>query len=228
MPARSTVILEFYFATPHLIEVRASGERDHAAWAVAVGPQTFARVNLILSGVTDVFTVTFEQTGLYALFGIPMPEFTNSGISAEYLFGSRAASELHERLAGAKDFSDRARIMDQTLLARLPERSIDLAAVAATRLRRSAGRVSMNALAAKAGVTERHLRRLFHERVGMAPKTYARIMRFEAAMKARAATPGASWTEIAHQGGWFDQAHLDKDFMALTGFTPTEFARTRF
>jgi hypothetical protein len=69
LPARSTVILEFYFATPHLIEIRASGERDHAAWAVAVGPQTFARVNLILSGVTDVFTVTFEQTGLYAVKG---------------------------------------------------------------------------------------------------------------------------------------------------------------
>ena len=57
LPARTQVILEFYFAAPHLVEIVASRSRERAPVAVVVGPQTFRRVDLLLSGVVDVFTV---------------------------------------------------------------------------------------------------------------------------------------------------------------------------
>ena len=109
LPARTNVILEFYFSTPHLIDVQKTGERDRAPWAVAVGPQTFRRVDLIMSGAVEVFTVQFLPTGLSRIFGIPMSTLTNEAITADHLFRPRGANELHCRLQACVTLADRPR-----------------------------------------------------------------------------------------------------------------------
>ena len=223
LPARPEVLLEFYFRTPHLVEVRATGERAHAPLSVAVGPQSFRRVDLILSGGIEVFTVRLAPTGLHALFGVSMPEFADAAVEADHLFGPAAARALHGRLAREASLEARAALMDAELLARLPAAAPCPIAHAVARMRLTHGRAPVAGLAAASGLSPRHFGRLFARRVGLAPKTYARVLRLDAALAARAAEPDASWTDLAHRFGWYDQAHMDKDFRALAADTPTGF-----
>ena len=227
LPARTQVILEFYFAAPHLVEIVSTRTRERAPTAVVVGPQTFRRVDLLLSGIVEVFTVQFTPTGLHGLFGIAMHHAIDTAVPAEDLIGTGMIRCLHDRLAAAPNHATRAALCDATLLAHRDVRgSTDRSSIAGravAAIERGRGTASVADLSAAAGLSPRQLRRVFEAEVGMAPKLYARIVRLDAALAARRATPDRPWTDIAHDLGWFDQAHLDKDFRALAGSTPTDF-----
>ena len=81
------------------------------------------------------------------------------------------------------------------------------------------GRRSIDDVARELGISERHLRRAFHGVVGLGPKTYARIARFQRALAMGRATPGR-WSEVARATGYFDQAHLTADFRELALVPP--------
>ena len=227
LPARAYVFLEFYFTTPHLLEIQRTGGHEPAPWSVAVGVGTFRRVDLILSGRIEVFTIAFTPTGLHAVFGMPMHLLTDVGIEAEELLGAQTARDLHDALAAASTLAERARIADRVLLDRLATRQVGsdagLVASAAERIRCRAGRGKVSALIATDVMPVRRFRWLFEERVGVTPKRYARIVRVNAAIAAKSANPARSWADVAHEFGWFDQAHMDKDFHALAGAAPSDF-----
>jgi AraC-like DNA-binding protein len=83
------------------------------------------------------------------------------------------------------------------------------------------GNVRISALAHRLGVTRQHLARQFATHVGMTSKQFARIQRVEAARgQARATRGPVNWSGIAHQVGYYDQAHFIEDFKALSGVTP--------
>jgi AraC-like DNA-binding protein len=227
LPARTDVILEFYFTAPHLVEIQTSGEQERAPWSVAVGLQTFRRVDLLLSGRVDVFTVRFRPTGLYQIFGIPMTSFTDAAVEAEHLFGQGGADALHDRLHAASSLAARASVMDETLLARSSPHLPGPMAAVAHRLRSTHGGASLRDLERDSGLSERQFRRAFKAEIGASPKLYGRILRLNAALEAKASDRSTSWAQIAQDFGWFDQAHLDKDFIALTGASPTDFMRRR-
>ena len=64
------------------------------------------------------------------------------------------------------------------------------------------------------------MERKFRAQVGLSPKVYARIERFESALRIKAATPERSWTFIAHELGYYDQIHMVHDFLDLSGENP--------
>jgi methylphosphotriester-DNA--protein-cysteine methyltransferase len=66
---------------------------------------------------------------------------------------------------------------------------------------------------------------MFKQRVGVSPKLFARIIRFEAALKTKAALPHLSWTMVAHEFGYHDQMHMIHDFQHLSGETPAGILR---
>ncbi len=223
--ARTDVLLEFYFTAPHLLELQASMVLERAPRVAAVGPQTFRRLDLILAGRMDIFTIHFTPLGLYTLLGVPMPELADAGVDGAGLFGTRTMDDWQDQLAVAGSLAARARIADGFILRRLGRREqprVSAAvAQALTRIGRAAGADRTGTLARTAGLSERQFRRLFEQQIGVAPKKYARIVRLEAAMAIKARAPDRSWTDIAHDLGWFDQAHMDKDFQALTGAAPS-------
>ena len=93
---------------------------------------------------------------------------------------------------------------------------MELALDAADRLTRA----SVNAVADDLGVSERHLRRVFRETVGVSPKAFARLTRFHRALRAAREDGHASWASIAATAGYYDQAHLIAEFRAIAGVTP--------
>jgi len=76
-------------------------------------------------------------------------------------------------------------------------------------------------------VGERWLERAFARHVGYGPKMLARVVRFQHAVALLDAGPPLSWSALAYEAGFADQAHLVREFRALAGLTPGDFAAER-
>lgn len=107
-------------------------------------------------------------------------------------------------------------------------------------MRRARGGVGVRETAAALGVGERRLERTFDQCVGLSPKFLARVLRFRAAaseivrQRDRWTDPPTrhhlaplSWSALAHAAGYADQPHFNREFRALAGLTPTEYAAER-
>ena len=111
---------------------------------------------------------------------------------------------------------------DEYLCAKRPAfDSVGGIANAATEVLLSSGCVRVSNLARNAGLGIRQFERRFRYEIGIPPKLYARIVRFEAALRRKAAAPETRWTDIAHALGYHDQMHMVHDFNRLSGDSPT-------
>jgi AraC-like DNA-binding protein len=88
--------------------------------------------------------------------------------------------------------------------------------------------VAVGDLATDLGWSRKRLIGRFREHVGVAPKLYGRLLRFQAAVETlRSATDDLAFAELALACGYYDQSHLYRDFRAFAGATPTEFVAGR-
>jgi transcriptional regulator GlxA family with amidase domain len=84
----------------------------------------------------------------------------------------------------------------------------------------SHGRAPIGELADELGWSHRRLIARFRDQVGLAPKTFARVIRFDRAVRQLRAATTRSLAEIALDCGYFDQAHLNREFREFAGTTP--------
>jgi AraC-like DNA-binding protein len=156
----------------------------------------------------------------YALFGgVPLGELANAAVPVHELLG-----DLDGRLADAPDWASRFALLDKAFARRLADAPAPATEVrwAWQQLVATAGRASVTALAEEIGWSRRHFAARFREQVGLTPKTAARVLRFERATRLlRQASPAA----VALACGYYDQAHLNREFRELAGITPVQFER---
>jgi AraC-like DNA-binding protein len=166
--------------------------------------------------------------GAHMLLGVPMDELTCRVVELEELFG-READELIERMHDARGWDGSFEVMDDWLLRRLADARGPHPAVEHTweRLVRSHGSVPVAELVQETGWSRRHLAARFREEVGLAPKPFARILRFRHAARELVRPDGRSLAEIALDCGYYDQAHLNRDFREFSGRSPTELMAAR-
>jgi transcriptional regulator GlxA family with amidase domain len=86
---------------------------------------------------------------------------------------------------------------------------------------RGHGRRGVAEMAGLASLSVRQFERQFERELGMPPKRFARIARFQFALDAKLVDPGRSWLDVAHGAGYYDQMHLVRDFHSLSGASPT-------
>ena len=221
VPARSPQAIEFTFGTPYIVRRLARGSVEQAHPIALIGAQTFRRVDLVMQGKVDAFTIVFQPGGLFMLLSLPGEVLTNDHFEGQSALG-RPLSELERRLGDVNSFHDRVRIANDYLCSRRPasDTMTGTASAAAEVLSRS-GCIRVADLARSAGVGIRQFERRFQHEIGVSPKLYARIARFEAALQRKAATPGMLWTDIAHALEYHDQMHMVHDFNRLSGDSPT-------
>jgi AraC-like DNA-binding protein len=159
-----------------------------------------------------------------AVFDRPASELLNSRVPLEELFDSRAG-ELAERLSEADD-QDARFLLLEALIASAVERSApDPLVLAATRRLGFPGS-RVDELARALGISERQLRRRFHQAVGYGPKTLDRVLRFRRLVsQAQAVSDGeVDLARLAAELGYADQAHMNRDSVRLTGMPPARLA----
>ena len=121
-------------------------------------------------------------------------------------FGQVAAGSPHDRLQEAMDFLGRVSVRDN-----------DFAVARAVRMLDGDPAARIGDLAAAVGLSERQLRRRFSVAVGLRPKAYGRVARLHTALRLAGS---ASWADIAHRCGFYDQPHMIAEFRAATGLAP--------
>lgn len=160
------------------------------------------------------------------VLGVSAPELTGRIVALEDLWGQASTEHLYERLAGANDTVAAAAILESAIVersagARAPRPHTSLVLEAAQRLAAQSAS-SVGAVALELGMSERHLRRLFQETLGVGPKAYAKLTRFHRALRAANESRPAGWAGIAAAAGYYDQAHLIAEFRSISGVTPRE------
>ncbi len=221
VPARAAPMLSFQFGGPVEVRLFGAGVTRAAETAALIGPQTYQRCQLLVRGNVETFVIAFRPSAIHQLFGVPPVEITNRDYAAHAVLGS-AASELRQKLGNARTFRERVQFADQ-YIANQSFRigAADSIELAANEIVRNHGGCRIDSLAEHTGLSIRSFQRTFQQRIGVSPKLYARIVRFESALKTKAAATHLSWTRIAHEFGYHDHMHMIHDFQQLSGETPT-------
>jgi AraC-like DNA-binding protein len=176
----------------------------------------------------DVLAVRLRPAGAYALLGMPMHEVNEAQVDLGEVLG-RAADELAERCHAAPSVEERFLVLSDWLARRIGRsRGLDEAiAWSASRIERSDGGVSIAELREEVGMSKARLVAAFREQIGVAPKLYARIVRFRRACAMLDAGAGPL-ADAALAAGYYDQAHMNVEFRELAGITPREFLAHRY
>lgn len=195
--------------------------------AVFVGPQTeFCIIDT--AEQTDVAGIHFKPGGAYPFFAPPLDELRGEHLPLDILWGS-FARELRERLLEAGTTDQRLLLMEEALLARLRVPVARHPAVNfALRQFQAAPQVARIAdVTERTGFSSRHFIELFRRQVGLTPKRFCRIHRFQRALRRIAASATVEWSGVALDSGYFDQAHFIHDFRAFSGINPSAYQETR-
>ena len=225
VPARSEHVLDFQFGDKVQIHNLRDGVIRSAESLALIGLQTHRRVEQVIRGRMESFSVFFQPAALRLLFGIPAIAITNADLNARGVLGL-CVGDLREQLGNCGSFHERVLVAEEffiNLSSRTP--NFDIAELVAQEILRQHGICRIDALAQTAGLSSRTLHRRFKESVGVSAKAYARIVRFESALQKKAASPELTWTDIAHEYGYHDQMHLVHDFNLPSADTPSGLLR---
>ncbi len=181
------------------------------------------------SGRQQGVEVRLTPLGAHTLFGFPMHELANRVVELDDLIGPEAL-ELVERMWEQPGWERRFALLDRAIAARAEQARF----VAPTelswawgRMRASAGRANVGALAAELGWSHRRLIARFREAIGLTPKTLGRVLRFERVSGLLRDVDEPRLAEVAFDCGYYDQAHLNRDFRQFAGTTPSEYMARR-
>ncbi|HKE27737.1 MAG TPA: AraC family transcriptional regulator [Bryobacteraceae bacterium] len=174
--------------------------------------------------------VHFHPGGAFPLLGTPAIELSGAHTNLEDVWGAPARL-LRQQLCDAITTPERFQLMEQALLDRARRVSSgDSAVDAALRLFGPIGTgSSTSAVARELGLSQRQFIHLFARQVGLTPKLLCRVLRFQyariLAQSQSSEQRAIGWAQIAIACGYYDQAHLIRDFKNLSGVTPSQYIR---
>jgi AraC-like DNA-binding protein len=170
------------------------------------------------------FQVVFQPGAFFRLTGIPMQSLSNLYLDAEDILGKRVR-EVNERLFIAGSYHEMISIIDQFLATLVKQTKKQHHPVD------DSGRLMLleeeffkvDNFIKQSCLSTRQFDRMFKERIGIAPKQYLQVVRFDKAFRMKNRHPHLDWLSIAIRCGYHDYQHLVKDYKAFTGYTPAQF-----
>jgi AraC-like DNA-binding protein len=166
--------------------------------------------------------------GARMLLGMPASPLANWDAEATDVIGG-FATRLREAIAAQPDWAGRFAALDELLLRRAAEADLrgevrPEVRYGWRRLRETNGAVAVAELAAETGLSARRLGSLFQAEFGLAPKEAGRVFRFDHARRriGRAVAAGGTLADLAAECGYYDQAHLAREFRSLAGCPPSQ------
>jgi AraC-like DNA-binding protein len=192
--------------------ILADGRRMTQARCLLAG-QISHPVTIAPAGKVRSLGVRFRPHGAQAFLRFALDEVAGQILPLEDIWGTFAREALNR----IEEAHDPILQIENVLLARLrPLENDAVLSRALDGILRSNGAVQMADLASRAAISRRHLERIFLRKVGIGPKLFSRIVRFQNLLHA----PQRDWALMAADSGYFDQAHLIHDFREFTGQTP--------
>jgi AraC-like DNA-binding protein len=232
--------LIFTLDEPLTIEAHPDPGQPPGEFGTLLGGLHSAPALITHQGAQSGIQVALRPLGARALLGLPAGELTALDLPAEAVLGGVCA-ELRDRVRAAAGWPERFAVLDEILLRGAGLNWAGARVGVAPELRwawhellREGGTVRVSELAAGTGWSERHLTSRFRTEIGLAPKAAARVIRFDRARKrlVRRLTDDTEraylLADLAADCGYFDQAHLAREFRALAGCPPSQWLAEEF
>jgi AraC-like DNA-binding protein len=197
----------------------------HHVWASGVRTECIS----IPSGKkAAMFVISFKKGMAYPFFPVPMDEMSDRVLDADLLWGHDFAL-LRERLLEIGDIPLKFLTVERFLLKHFQSRLVLNPAVeyALTEILRQPDQINLARLSRKIGYSQKHFIGMFKRQVGIAPKAYLKIIRFQKAISEIEQHREVNWAIISQDCGFYDQAHFIHDFKFFSGFTPEEYVRRK-
>ncbi len=195
----------------------------HHVWASGVRTEPIT----IPSGTDSEMMVLMFKKGMAAsFFPFPMNEMANTVLDADLVWGPDLGI-LREQMLGTDNIDERFRMAEDLLLRKFASK-LDLnpcVAYAVNEMRARPDRLSIARMNQEIGYSQKHFTDMFKRHVGITPKAYLKLMRFQKAVKTIDAAENLDWGTIAIDCGFYDQAHFINDFKRFSGFTPERYAK---
>ncbi|MGI5126744.1 DUF6597 domain-containing transcriptional factor [Pseudonocardia sp. CA-107938] len=171
--------------------------------------------------------VHFKPWGLAPFVDVPASELRDRWVPVDAVW-RRSLDRIRNQIGALTAAADALLAVEAELRSRLAlPRGLDLVRHVGERLAGAHGAVPVGTLTGSAGVSHTHLARQFRSHVGITPKRVARIYRFSRLILSVDAVGPVDWSALAQTAGYFDQAHLSKEFKDFTGRTPAQYLALR-
>jgi len=222
VPPDADQSLYFYPRSEVKVIVNSTAQTRASPTSIFVGQQT-ARINLEFGEDHLIIQVCFRPGFLYQFLGkTPMHTFQAKELNAEHLHDA-GINDLNEQLREETDYRQMIVRIEAYLLKKIARLSTEIQPIdrVISALRNAEKPLSLDWLANQACLSSRQLQRQFQERIGMSPKFYARIARFDRAYRMKGQNPQFDWLDVAYACGYFDFSHLMRDFRQFAEVTPS-------
>lgn len=172
-------------------------------------------------------SIQFNPYGLYHLLRIPMKELKNTLLPIDVFFRASEIETLYDKLHENKDIAQKFYVLENFVFQQIKSDYINPRLSLAINLATNQNLQNMDQLSSALCLSSRGLRKIFSQHIGMSPKYYSKIVRFNKASKQIIKSPGTKLTAIALDSGYFDQSHFIKDFKHFSGVSPSHFLKIK-
>lgn len=202
-------------------------ERPEKCWRLSGAVVSGAHGRGFVPAATDeifIIGVHFKPAGAFPFLGVPAGDLADTHLDLETLWGP-SAGRMRERLCEAKTSDERFQLLEKSLMMR-PRHDVEphyavSAALKAFGNIQAAPRIRETAK--DLGLSQRRFIEVFKAQVGMTPKLFSRIQRFQQTRSFIHQNPSFNWATVAVDLGYFDQSHLIHEFSEFSGLSPTDY-----
>lgn len=171
-----------------------------------------------------VVGIQFHPGGTFPFFRVPAGEMANRLLALELLWRG-AAQEIREQLLAAPSVDALFALLERSLMARLA-RPLELhPAIELERghICRAPHIATVSGVMKRIGLSQRRFIQLFQDQVGLTPKAFCRVRRFQRVLRTVHRHNSVDWAQVALDGGYYDQSHFIHDFRSFAGLTPAAY-----
>lgn len=188
------------------------------------------RTNYILidASVSHMIGVNFRPGGCYPFVEFPMAELNDITIGLDCIWGNDAVT-IREAILHEPAIDNRFTILENYFLQKGKDKMENhvLVHYSVNQLVESPQMWTIKELSQKTGVTQKHLITLFKKQVGLSPKMFSRIYKFQKVIRLIEQQKKIDWSMLAYECGYFDQAHFINEFRSFSGINPVAYLEKR-
>ncbi len=168
--------------------------------------------------------IQFHAAGAYPILHIPAYELNNRVVDAELILG-KSILDLRDKISETAGMEKKFEVIEGWLTSRLRNQTVpeEVVKYAVHQTMMSPSHATINELIVKTGYSHKHFIRLFSKYVGITPKQYQRIIRFNHVLESINNGHYVDWASLSLDCGYYDQAHFIKEFRKFSGLNPQEY-----
>lgn len=219
------ILISFHDSPQHIYDNTTLKEIQACNHVWAAGVRT-EPITIPAGSMASMMVVSFKKGMSYPFYPFPVDEIADHVLDADLIWGEEFAL-VREQMLETRDIDRRFDLMEAFLLDKFASRLVvdDCVAYAVGEMSRNPDRLNMARMNEKIGYSQKHFISMFKRRVGLTPKAYLKIMRFQKAITSIESVSQGSidWAAISYDCGFYDQSHFINDFKVFSGFTPEEY-----